>query len=968
MNYQNLENEIKDYSNYFKYCDSITSKFSSFFKEFTKSGRKLILNSKKSLEDLNTEINKEEYYSSSLNKNLNELSNVFKEMLDKVENLCATIEKDIIEKITEFDKEYKTNNKNNLNKLTELNNFLSENRSKLEKTKNTYFDSCKNFSESDKKLCENKQKDNIKEEELNKLKDQYEKLKQISESKKVTYRIEVTKLNDLLVSNENFYTSIINMIEKQEENRIAFYVKILSSFIKEIKEYNSQEIELIKKDEKFLDEIYVKRDLKMFSLYFNKINNDKDKSRFLYEEFYDYENFDKASSSSEHSGEMNNNNKQKNENIINDIEQKDLDKKDLDKIDIHLAAKIIELGKEPLIDTKTMDNEFMELYNIIFNLIHRDEKIDDDKFLRLINYVYGNEESSKNFIYLLMGHYCGKNVVEFGNSENLRLLNSILNMIINFIWDKDDYAYLSFMILHIGEKTIYFNSDDISPSEHLCKIMSENTIYHTHEFWTKIINLNIKMLAKIQIQEEFYVRKKKNAPKKEGLISKLFKNKEERIEKIEDEILYSQIYKEKSSDYCTQIISEYISHFINYDFLEEKTYIIIKQLSEQYYLNPKQKYYFLEMLNSIQIYRKSKNPYFNSNQLDTTKYDTQETLNKLYFSYSSDKKFKSIKKNSKIKNLLFVMKYLNDKEIISLLCLNKECNSKLKRIVYKNILIKYNNKIDTKTHINIWKIILNYNLIKKKYDYKTIIQTINNEKDPIFDIIDLDSKRTSFTKNQESNQKKLSNILKVASKELPTVNYCQGMNHIAAFLLILCEENDEETFYLFISILFVTDYCGLINNDLLKLNSFFYCFGRLLNIMFPEMDDFFKNINVNGGYFLAPWFITIFTNAYNKEEGKDNMKIILRILDLFILSGWKAIFKIGISLIKNNSKKIFSLDYDQLVHYLNNDIIHSDFFKNESLNEIMNISINFKLSNNLIKNLCKEFDMKRNIMSKINKN
>jgi hypothetical protein len=494
--------------------------------------------------------------------------------------------------------------------------------------------------------------------------------------------------------------------------------------------------------------------------------------------------------------------------------------------------------------------------------------------------------------------------------------------------------------------------------------MSENTIYHTHEFWTKIINLNIKMLAKIQIQEEFYNRKKKNAPKKEGLISKLFKNKEERIEKIEDEILYSQIYKEKSSEYCTQILSEYISHFINYDFLEEKTYTIIKQLSDQYYLNSKQKNYFLEMLNSNKIYKQSKNPYFNDNQLDTIKYDTKEGLNKLFFSYSSDKKFKSIKKNSKIKIILFVMKYLNDKEIISLLCLNKEYNSKLKRIVYKNFLIKYNNKIDIKTHINIWKRILNYNLIKKKYDYKSIIQTINNEKDPIFDIIELDSKRTSFTKNQESNKKKLCNILKVASKELPTVNYCQGMNHIAAFLLILCEENDEETFYLFISILFATDYCGLINNDLLKLNSFFYCFGRLLNIMYPEMDDFFKNINVSGGFFLSPWFITIFTNAYNKEEGKENMKIMLRILDLFILSGWKAIFKIGISLIKNNSKKIFSLDYDQLVHYLNNDIIHSDFFKNENLNEIMNISINFKLSNNLIKNLCKEFDMKRNIMSK----
>ena len=81
----------------------------------------------------------------------------------------------------------------------------------------------------------------------------------------------------------------------------------------------------------------------------------------------------------------------------------------------------------------------------------------------------------------------------------------------------------------------------------------------------------------------------------------------------------------------------------------------------------------------------------------------------------------------------------------------------------------------------------------------------------------------------------------------------------------------------------------------------------------------------------------------------------MRIFDLFLLSGWKSIFKIGISLIKNHSNKILSLSYDKLVHYLNDDIINSGFFKNENFSEIMNISINFKLSNNLINNLCKEF-------------
>ena len=959
MNYQNLEHEIKDYSSYFKYCDSVTAKLSLFFKDVAKSGSKFISKIKKSMEDIYTEINKEEYFSSTLNKNLNKFCDEFKDMMDKLLALFTKIETDIIDKITEFDKEYKTNNRNFINKLNDLNLYLFENKTKLEKIKNNYFDSCKSISDFEKKYLSNKP--NIKEEELAKLKEQFEKLKQTSETKKVYYRIEVTKLNDLLLSNENYYNGIINSIGKQEEEKNQFYVKMFLIFNNIIKEFNVEEKESINKNEKYIDEIYVKRDLKLFTIFFNRVNNNKDKSRFLYEEFLDFENFNTVQNK-KISGELKSNNKE-NENansIDNDI-------KDIDKIDFQLAKQIVELGKDPFIDIDTMDNEFIELDNIIFNLIQRDEKIDDEKFLRIINYVDANIDGCKNFVYLLMGHYCLKNLVKFNNLENLYLLCTILNMIINYIWDNDDYTYLSFLILHIGEKTVYYSPNDKFPTHYLSKIMSKNTIYHMNDFWNKIINLKIKMLAKLKLNEEFYYRRKNSITKKEsGLISKFFGGNNEGNEKIETEILYSQIYKDKSANYCTEIITEFIFHFMNYDFIAKDTISLIGQIAEQYHLTVKQKNYFIEMINSNMIYLKTCNPYFSETKSDIIKCDNQEDLDKIYLSFNSNKKFKFAKNNSKIKILLFSMKYLTTKDIIPILCLNREYNSKMKKIIYKNILMKYNNKIDIKKHISIWKMILNYNLIKKKYNYKAILESINKEgnKDPIFDIIELDMIRTSFGNNQESNQTKLGNILKATSKELPTVNYCQGMNHIAAFLLVLCDEDEEETFYLFLSILFATDYCGLIVYDLLKLNSFFYCFERLLNIMYPEMNSYFNNINVSGGYFLSPWFITLFTNAFNDIKGKDNLKIMIKIFDLFLLSGWKAIFKIGISLIKNNSIKIFSLPYEQLIHYLNNEIIHSDFFKNENINELMNISINFKISNKLISNLCKEFEMKKNIMNK----
>ena len=957
MNYQNIDHEIKEYSTYFKYCDSITSKFYLFLKEFSKSGSRFILKSKKLVEDIYSEINKEEYFSSTLNKNINNVCEELKESMDKLQTFFTRIETDIVDKITEFDKDYKSKNRNYLNKLNDLNLYLTENKIKLEKTKNNYFDSCKNISDFEKKYLSNKQKENMKEEEYNKLKDQLEKLKQTSETKKVYYRIEVTKLNDLLVSNENYYLEIINSIAKQEEEKSQFYVKVILLFNNGIKEFNFENKESIARNEKYIDEIYVKRDLKLFTIYFNRINT-KEKNRFLYEEFLDYENFNVIQNKNV-SGE---NNSQNNDNS-NNVNDNDI--KDISKIDFKLASQIVELGQEPFIDIDTMDNEFIELDNIIFNLIQRDEKIDDEKFLRIINFVDANTEGCKSFIYLLMGHYCLKNLVKFNNIENIYLLSTILNMIINYIWDNDDLSYLSFLILQIGEKTIFYNSSDKYPTHYLSKIMSKNTIYHMNDFWYKIINLKIKMYAKIKLNDEFYLKRKNSVSKKDtGIISKFFGGNDNN-EKIERDILYSQIYKDKASLYCSEILSEYIIHFMNYDFMNKNTTALIEQLSSQYDLNAKQKNYFLEMINSNIIYIKSFNPYFSDNKSDIIKYENQEDLDKLCFDFNSNKKFK-FTKNTKIKILLFVMKYLNNNDIISILSLNRECNTKLKKIVYKNILLKYNNKIELKKHISIWKMVLNYNLIKKKYDYKSILESINKEKtkDAIFDIIELDVIRTSFANNQELNQIKLGNILKATSKELPTVNYCQGMNHIAAFLLILCNEDEEETFYLFLSILFATDYCSLIVNDLFKLNSFFYCFERLLNIIFPEMNSYFKNINVDGGYFLSPWFITLFTNAFNDQKGKENLKIMIKIFDLFLLSGWKAIFKIGLGLIRFNSIKIFSLPYEQLIHYLNNEIMNSDFFKDENYNELMNISINFKISNNLINSLCKEYEMKRNIMNK----
>ena len=963
MNYQNLEQEIKEYSTYFKYCDSIHLKFSAFFKQFIQSGTKFVSKTKKSMEEFSNEINKEEYFPSTLNKNINSYCEQFKEIMDKFQTVFSNVEKDIIIKINEFEKNFKTNYKASINKLNELNTYLSDNKIKLEKTKNNYFDSCKLVQEYNKKYLSLKTKETSKEELL-KLNEQIQKSKQASETKKVYYRIEVTKLNDLLLSYENYYIDIINTISKQEEERSIFYSNILLLLNNNVKHFNFESKDLIAKNEKYIDDIYTKRDIKMFNLYFNKTNNNKEKTRFLYEDFFDFENINVPNSNIELK-QNNNKNQEQSERIVKESEASEIL-----KIDYNLCLKLNQIGNEPLLDFDFMNTGFTELDNIVSNLILKDTKIEDEKFLQIISLVEEKYDGCKNLVYILMNRYTQKHLLKFKCVENIFLLNSVLNIIINYIWENDEYTYLAFYILYIGERTIFMNSNDKYNINYLCKIMGKNTIYHITDFWNKIINLKIKMLARIKLNEEFKIRKKNSTRKDSGLMSKIFGTSSEENEIIENEILYSQIYKEKASSYLNDVLTEFLNHFICYDFSENKTIELIEQFSLQYNLNVKQKNYFIKNIQTNILYQTMSNPYFS--EIKNVK-------------KNRTKKYKNIK-NIKIKVLLFVVKFLSNKDILSILCLNKEYYPIIKRYFYKNIIINKNIKLDIKKHINIWKAFLGFNKLKTKYNYQTLKEStikvyidINKNKDKDknnntvddkeseFDTIELDCVRTTFKYNQEVNQTKVCNLLKVASKQIPSINYCQGMNHIAAFLLVLCEEDEEETFYLFLSILLGTDYCNLIDNDLQKLNSFFYSFERLLNLMFPEMYNFLINNNINGGYYLSPWFITLFTLALNYESKEDNnIEIMMKIFDLFLFSGWKAIFKIGISLIRNNSRKIFSLPYEQLVHYLNNDIIHSGFFKVDNVDELNNVFINFKISNNLLSNLYEEFEMKKNIINKNN--
>jgi hypothetical protein len=269
-----------------------------------------------------------------------------------------------------------------------------------------------------------------------------------------------------------------------------------------------------------------------------------------------------------------------------------------------------------------------------------------------------------------------------------------------------------------------------------------------------------------------------------------------------------------------------------------------------------------------------------------------------------------------------------------------------------------------KTRLQIWSNILKIKELKSKYNYKEILEKTNDPKTK--HEIDLDVRRTSVKEDQKDLHKsKIANILYAVSSSNFGIQYVQGMNFIVGFLYEIFGE--EDAFYIFLSFFHSTQYSIIFDKNLNKLNEFFYVFHRIISLSEPELSSWFNINSVNINFFATPWFITLFTGSHqNLRDEKDNKNILIRILDNFITSGWKSMMVVGISLLHSFETKLMNLKYEDMLEFLINGMLKSEFFMAENQNKLENYFINVKISKDLIRNIEAEYTLEKMFSEKNN--
>ncbi|KAL4455494.1 hypothetical protein ABPG74_012646 [Tetrahymena malaccensis] len=149
--------------------------------------------------------------------------------------------------------------------------------------------------------------------------------------------------------------------------------------------------------------------------------------------------------------------------------------------------------------------------------------------------------------------------------------------------------------------------------------------------------------------------------------------------------------------------------------------------------------------------------------------------------------------------------------------------------------------------------------------------------------------------------KPLKRVLVSISNMYPHLGYCQGMNFILGFILMINGSKEDEAFWMFKVLAEHPDFMlmGLYENELPLLKFLEFVAKQILKEQCKELMDFFEQNDIPDSFWLTKWILTLF--LYNFP-----VKICSRFWDYIITNDIFAIIKLFIPLLNVFKKEFMS--------------------------------------------------------------
>ena len=854
----------------------------------------------------------------------------------------------------------------NLDTFNKIKISLIQERQKLNKTKEDYFNfinkkSNQSTMNEDENMLFNAKKENFFQ----------------------LYKYEVNQMNTIIEENNVIYNNMFNELQSWKQiqsNKIKLYFEKFSKNIEKIGntfiDYSKEFLKVIKvekenssnkddniKNPRFekvvLEDIEPKEENKIETekdknnnSESNIINNDfadfdiidKDEIKINEKEMEDQKNIDKKGKNKKAKG--------KNLNIIDKLKKLKKSEKEPEIKKPTSGFDEFELvaDNEIKIDKNSEEKNEKFLDDIINKIISKDELVSQD-ISELMNILkMENISTEKLYSYTFLTKLSKMNkkyIINLNNRKNFMHLSNILNdIVIN-----DNSIDILKLIIEISQIIIY---KDL----YLFNILRKKNQYlSTKSFWSKLMmeffinDLNNQVMIITKSQKNTKDNSKGDKSKESNIYLLEYIKISDKITKYkklnaEQKVKLDKFARGNIVNVLTKVIEGMCSFYVKKNIILD----VINDFGKIFgFIQEDNNYYYL-----------LSEAYLNRNYI--------YNLKKLSLKEKAEEKI------SKICIISNAAKFLPKDNFMNLLHLEKCMTEPIKKNIFKNYLSR-DISIDERTRI--WGLMLGVREIRKEYNYQEILSGIlksieNNEikKDSEdaknIEMITLDVNRTFFKDRSKAKeqQKVLKNVLMTLVHLFKKVGYFQGMNYIAAFFYQIFDFDEEKTFYYMLALQKNTNFKDIFENELALLQSFFEVFKKILKVYIPEMYQHQKNNEISENYYMPPWFLTLFMFTATIFDKKDSPKFIFLIIEDFFLNGWSAIFNAGYTVIKYHKNEIIKLKLDKLLNYMVNNFGKEDA-KNENFENIKKeyIKNSYQINEELISKLLKiaSYEKEKNI-------
>jgi len=224
--------------------------------------------------------------------------------------------------------------------------------------------------------------------------------------------------------------------------------------------------------------------------------------------------------------------------------------------------------------------------------------------------------------------------------------------------------------------------------------------------------------------------------------------------------------------------------------------------------------------------------------------------------------------------------------------------------------------IPSKYRWSAWKACCHISELKDPGLYERLKQQEGGDEEA-FTIIDRDVPRT-FPEHAlfdlespfgKIGQGLLRNILRAFANYDKDIGYCQGMNFLVGFLLLVSGGDEENCFWMLVSLMNNFGLRGFFQNSFPLLKLFSYMFDFFMHNHFPKLQQHLVDL-IPPEIYTHKWFMTLF--LYNFP-----LPMCARLWDAILSSGLGFAVKIGLALMKQLRAQLLEKEIANITTFLN---------------------------------------------------